>query len=231
MIITIIVERKLSYWKITLDLFKINFEDYYNFFKECALIALPLSLDIFVFQFMTVYVGSFKDIELAAAQVIVLNIFTFIVAVFVGTSSFIGTRVGNLIGLNRPQEIKSVFFMIFKLIIVMVYSLYVLLFIFQDSVISIYTQDPIVASHIKPIIILLSIFFAADLIQFVVSIFYRSLGYGRFVLKAFLFCSYLIGIGSTFTLGTLIENKILACWSGNFIGLMSLNFLYFRKWK
>lgn len=121
--------------------------------------------------------------------------------------------------------------MIFKLVIVMVYSLYTLLVIFQDNVISVYTQDSVVAAYIKPVITLLSVFFAADLIQFVMSVYYRSLGYGPYVLKMFLLCSYLIGIPSIVILGMWIENKLLACWLGNMVGLTVLNCLYYLKWK
>lgn len=229
--LTLVIERKYSEWQLSRDLLKAKFEEYFSFVKECTMIALPLSLDIFVFQFMTLYVGSYNNIAQSAAQIIINNIFTIIASIFVGISSYVGTKVGNLIGLNQPREIKSVLFKIIKLILFLMYSFYFFLYTFQDYILSIYTSDPLVVTYIKPLIKLLAIFFVADMMQFIMSVYYRSLGLGTYVVKMFFFCTYGIGMVSMVLLGMVMEHKIVSCWLGYMIGAGVLNCLYFGKWK
>lgn len=105
-----------------------------------------------IFEFMTVFVGYFKNNSETAAHVIITNIFIIMGSVYIGFSSFMSTRIGNLVGENNPGEIKVLLEKAVKLSLLIVYALYLILVIFQDPIIHFYSNDPEVARHIKPII-------------------------------------------------------------------------------
>lgn len=59
---------------------------------------MPISLDFFVLEFMTLFVGAFQNTPQTTANVIVTTIYLIIAAVYVGFSFFMVTRIGNLVG-------------------------------------------------------------------------------------------------------------------------------------
>lgn len=118
-----------------------------------------------------------------------------------------------------------------KLILTIVYSLYALLYIFQDSIILFYSTDPKVAYYMKPIISFFSIYWVVDSVQFTGSVFYKSIGFGSWVIKWFTFCFYAIGLTAMWFLTFTLETKIMSAWVGNFLGSVFLNIIYYRKWQ
>ena len=109
--------------------------------------------------------------------------------------------------------------------------MYFTLVIFQSSIINFYSHDPQVASYISPIIKLYSIYFLVNTLQFVISTYYKALGYGSWVMKVFALCFYGIGLLSMLVLGCFLELKILCAWLGNFLGTLSLACVYWIKSK
>ena len=91
-----------------------------------------------------------------------------------------------------------------KLVLFLLYFFYILLYIFQDSIINFYSDDPKVAYYIKPVIEFYSIFLIINSMQFVMSVLYKSLGYGSWIIKMFSFCFYGIGLTSMVILSMII---------------------------
>lgn len=141
--IMIMVEKKYSVWKLSMDLF--NLEEYYTGYKEmlkeCCYIGIPYALGIFIFEIMALYVGSFKNTAQTAAHVILTNIVTLMVSPYLGFNLFMTTRVGNFIGENRPGAIFLILKKIFKLSLIIIYCIYAFVMIFLDEIVSFYTQD------------------------------------------------------------------------------------------
>lgn len=55
---------------------------------------------MFVFEFMMLFIGYFQNTPETTAHVIVTNVFVMIGAVYIGFTSYMGTKIGNHIGRN-----------------------------------------------------------------------------------------------------------------------------------
>lgn len=118
---------------------------------------------------------------------------------------------------------------VIKLCLVFVYLLYFILFVFQDQIINFYSKDPEVEYYIKPVIKFYSIMMFVDTIQFVASVYFKSLGYGQWVIKIFSFCFYVVGLAVMLLLAFVLELKIMCAWIGNFSGLVIASIFYYKK--
>lgn len=87
---------------------------------------------------MTLFVGAFQNTPETAANVILTTLYLIIASVYLGFSLFMVTRIGNLVGENAPKSILNLVKRVFKLTIIFIYTIYVFLYIFQDSIFSFY---------------------------------------------------------------------------------------------
>lgn len=97
---TILVASYYGKYSLSFDLFKVQnpYEDYKHFVKECFYIAIPFCLGLFVFEFMTLYLGSFKITHQTAAMVAITNFQAISIAPHVGYSLYAMTKIGHYIG-------------------------------------------------------------------------------------------------------------------------------------
>jgi Na+-driven multidrug efflux pump len=64
---------------------------------------------------------------------------------------------------------------------------------------------------------LFGVFFLADCSQYLVSNFYKPLGYGLWVIKVFFISFYGVGLGLMFILSFILKLKITSAWIGYFV--------------
>lgn len=159
---------------------------------------------MFVFEFMLLYIGYFHNTPETTAHVIIVNVFVMIGSIYIGFTSYMGTKIGNHVGRNEPEKVKEILWKVMKLVLIIVYSCYLVLYFFQTQIISFYSDDPKVAYYIKPVIDLYSIFFLVDGVQFSLSVYFKSIGYGSWVIKMFALCFYAIGLSSMLILTTVL---------------------------
>lgn len=150
-------------------------------------------------------------------------------SIYIGFASYMGTKIGNHIGRNEPDKVQEILWKVLKLVVVMIYFCYFILYFFQAQIIRFYSDDPKVAYYLKPVIDLFSVFFLIDGLQFTVSSYFKSIGYGSWVIKMFTLCFYAIGLSSQVILTTVLETKIMSAWVGNMIGMLTLCIVYFKK--
>ena len=233
LVLTLLVEKRFAAWRFELAYFAVadKFEDFRYFLTECSYIAMPVALDMFVFEFMMLFIGYFQNTPETTAHVIVTNLFVMIASVYIGFTSYMGTKIGNHIGKNRPHEIKAIFWRMTKMVLLIIYLLLLLLYLFEDSIIAFYSDDPRVAAYIKPVIRFYAVFFVVDVVQFVLSVFYKSIGLGSWVIKMFALCFYAIGLTAMVLLTGFLETKIMSAWIGNLLGSVFLNYIYYKKWQ
>ena len=137
---TIVVEKYYSRWKISKEIFNVANPqlEYREFFIECCYIGIPISLDFFVLEFMVLFVGAFQNTAETTANVILTTLYLIIASVYLGYSLFMLTRIGNLVGENSPRAILNLVKKVFKLTLLFVYTIYILVYIFQNSIFNFY---------------------------------------------------------------------------------------------
>lgn len=90
---------------------------------------------------MTLFVGAFQNTPETAANVILTTVYLIIASVYLGFSLFMVTRIGNLVGENSPKAILNLVKRVFKLTTVFVYSIYVVVYYFQDDIFNFYYRE------------------------------------------------------------------------------------------
>jgi Na+-driven multidrug efflux pump len=65
----------------------------------------------------------------------VTTIYLIVQSLYLGFSLFMVTRIGNLVGENSPKEIIALVKKVFILSIVSIYSVYIILYIFQNNIV------------------------------------------------------------------------------------------------
>lgn len=73
---TIFVVRKYGDWPLTLDIFSVKqpYAEYQGLMRGCFNVAIPSCLNQFIFQFMTLYLGTYHMIKQTAANVAITNL-------------------------------------------------------------------------------------------------------------------------------------------------------------
>ena len=102
---------------------------------------------------------------------------------------------------------------------VTIYLLYLLVWLFPDTVFAYYTDDPKVLYHLKTCLFPYFVMNAFDALQFVSSQMYKALQLGSWVCIVFLFSYYVCGGGSMLLFNAFSESKILCAWWAFIVGL------------
>lgn len=104
LIITLYAAWQYAPWNLTYDMIDVEdkYFNYFNFVKECLYIALPYTLNLFMYEFMALYLGSFKLNYQTAAHVALTSFDGVLQAPTLGYSIYALTRIGHYTGLNKP---------------------------------------------------------------------------------------------------------------------------------
>lgn len=83
-------------------------EDYTSFFRECSYVAVPNLLDLFMFEFMALYVGSYQVVEQTAAHVNFSSYATINGGIISGYASACMIKAGHQAGINNPVGLRLI---------------------------------------------------------------------------------------------------------------------------
>ena len=175
---------------------------------------MPFCLDLFMYEFMTLYLGSFQLVEQMAAHVAVSNICNIMIAPYVGYSFCTMTKIGNYIGQNKPEEITKFIRAATIMSWISIYILQILVLVFRHPLTLFFTNEPEVQRYIYMVFNNFIIQYFFDATQFMGSHAFKALGMGGWVMKIFFISLYMIGSVSMIILCQFMQAKILAVWMG-----------------
>lgn len=116
-------------------------EGYKEFFEECFYVALPMLLDLFMFEFMALYVGSYKVIEQTAAHVSFSNVAMITGGIISGYASACMIKAGHLAGMNHPVGLRLLIRRGIITGLTSYFLQYLIILIFHEPIFRFYTRD------------------------------------------------------------------------------------------
>ena len=183
---------------------------------------LMLCCEWWIFELLAIFTG-LLGVEQLAAEVLIINIITFIFMVPLGISYSASALTGNYLGENKIDLAKKFARMtvIFNIIVTSVIVL--LLGVFQDWVASLFTKEPNVVGVFKQTMWILLIYIWFDTIHGVQSGIIRGLGRQMFGFFFTLFCYVIIGLPLALVFCFNAKMGIAGLWFGMTIACIILD--------
>lgn len=229
---TFYVERRHSTWKLTTEEFQEKSwqESYEAYVKECFYMAFPLVMDLFMFELIALFVGSFKIIEQTAAHVAFSNIAMLFAGTMLGFSCTSMVKGSQLVGQNDSKRFREIAWRTLLLNLAAIYFLYLVVWLSQDTFFSYYTDDPKVMYHLKSCLVPYFVMNVFDAFQFVSSQMYKALQMGSWVCQVFFLSYYVCGGGAMLILNMYLDSKILCAWWAFTVGLFASACFYVYRY-
>lgn len=184
--------------------------------------ALMLCFEWWCFELLAIFSGLIS-VEALAAEVVVVNLVTFIFMIPLGTSYAASALTGYFLGEGKIEEAKrySRLAIVFNVII----TSFVVLLVgtFQTSISNIFTQEEKVVTIIRDIIYVLLVYIWFDTIHGVQSGIIRGLGRQAYGSVFTLICYYLIGLPMALYFAFYVKMGVKGLWLGFTIACIILD--------
>lgn len=135
--------RHYGVWDFNFRIFSLEHwsDGYREFLKECSYIAMPYFLDLFMFELMALFVGSYQWLQQTAAHIAFSNIVMINGSIISGYATTVMAKAGHLIGMSSPQELRLLIKRGIVVALITIELLYAALYLWHDSVFLFYTSD------------------------------------------------------------------------------------------
>ena len=201
-------------WSMTKDLC--------NYLKIGVSGMLMLCFEWWAFELLAIFTG-LLGVEQLAAEVVIINMITFIFMLPLGISYTASALTGNLIGENKINMAKRFATLTIVLDVILTSIIVLLLGIYQSGVSKIFTQEESVINIIHMTLWTLLIYIWFDTIHGVQSGIIRGLGLQAWGFMYTLFCYYIIGMPLALVLAFTAKMGIVGLWLGYSIACIILD--------
>lgn len=183
---------------------------------------LMLCFEWWAFELLAIFTG-LLGVDQLAAEVVIINMITFIFMLPLGISYTASALTGNFVGEKKIDLAKRFATLTIVLDIILTSIIVLLLGLYQSGVSRIFTQEPNVIEIIHMTLWTLLIYIWFDTIHGVQSGIIRGLGLQAWGFMYTLFCYYIIGMPLALVLAFTAKMGIVGLWLGYSIACIILD--------
>jgi len=200
-----------------------------KYLKELVGIGTPIgissSMEVSMFAAVSLLISSLSTIEVAAHQ-IAINFASICFMIPLGLSIAISARVGNSMGRNKPQEARFRGYVGVGISTLFMICTASILFLFPESITSIYTSDASVTEIAVQLLYMAAIFQISDGLQVSGYGALRGLKDTKVPMVVNLIAYWIIGIPTAYLLGFTYNYGAPGFWVGLIAGLTAAGILH-----
>lgn len=206
-----------------------------DYLRELLNIGVPIgissTMEVTMFAVVSLLASTISTVAIAAHQV-AINFAAMMFMIPFGLSVAISARVGNSIGKKKPDEARFRGFIGVAVSCCIMACTALIMFLFPDKIVSIYTDDTTVAELAVQLLFMATIFQLSDGLQ--VSGFgaLRGIKDTKVPMYVNLFAYWVLGIPFAYTMGFILNLGAPGLWMGLIAGLTVAGILHnFRFYK
>jgi Na+-driven multidrug efflux pump len=186
-------------------------------------------LDLFMFEFMALYVGAYQIVEQTAAHIAFSNIVMINGGIISGYACTCMIKAGHLAGMDDPAGLRV---LIRRGVLICLGSMEVQYFIvltFHNYIFDFYTKDERVLERMRGLLFIYFFYCVFDTLMFIGGNLYKAIKYGSWVSKIFVLSYYGVGGIALIILTFTMENKVKVAWLGFMVGSICITVLMWLK--